>query len=42
MLISSIKSFGRYCIFMTQVFRAPDRWREFFTRLVQEIYKLPR
>ena len=25
---------------MTQVFRAPDRWREFFTRLVQEIYKL--
>lgn len=40
MVIGSIKSFGRYCIFMTQVFRFPDKWREFFKSLVSEIYKL--
>lgn len=40
MLVSSIKSFGRYCLFMTQVFRTPDRWREFFKKLVFETYKL--
>lgn len=40
MLISSIKSFGKYCIFMTQVFRIPDKWREFFKSLVFEIGKL--
>lgn len=40
MVISSIKSFGRYCQFMTQVFRIPDKWKEFFKSLIFEIYKL--
>ena len=40
MIVSSIKSFGRYCLFMTQVFRAPDKWRVFGRQFVQEIYKL--
>lgn len=40
MVISSIQSFGRYCIFVTQVFRRPDRWGVFFRHLVQEIIKL--
>lgn len=40
MISSSIKSFGRYCVFMTQVFRRPDKWREFFKSLIFEIHKL--
>lgn len=40
MLVSSIKSFGRYCMFMTQVFRIPDKWKVFFKQLVFEISKL--
>ncbi len=40
MFVSSVKSFGRYCVFMTQVFRIPDKWREFFKSLVKEISKL--
>lgn len=40
MLVGSIKSFGRYCMFMTQVVRFPDKWREFFKSLLFEIYKL--
>lgn len=40
MVISYIRSFGRYCMFMTQVFRIPDRWKEFFKQLVFEISKL--
>lgn len=40
MFVSSVKSFGRYCIFMTQVFRLPEKWKEFFKQLVFEIYKL--
>ncbi len=40
MLVSSIKSFGKYCVFLTQVFRIPDKWREFFKSLIFEIYKL--
>lgn len=40
MIVSSIKSFGRYCMFMSQVFKIPDKWREFFKSLVFEIYKL--
>ena len=40
MLVNSIKSFGRYCIFMTQVFRIPDKWKVFFKNLVFEINKL--
>lgn len=33
-------SFGRYCMFMMQVFRTPDKWKVFFQRLVSEISKL--
>ena len=40
MFASSIKTLGKYCLFLTQVFRIPDKWREFFKSLVKEIYKL--
>lgn len=40
MFVSSIKSFGRYCIFLTQVFRFPDKWKVFFKQLIFEINKL--
>lgn len=40
MLVSSIQSFGRYCLFITQVFRRPDKWGVFFRQLIQEISKL--
>ncbi|MBD5289125.1 MAG: ABC transporter permease [Bacteroides sp.] len=40
MVISSIKTFGQYCIFMTQVFRRPDKWKVFFKALISEISKL--
>ena len=40
MLTAYIKSFGKYCVFMTQVFRTPDKWREFFRSTIFEISKL--
>lgn len=40
MVISSIKSFGKYCLFLTQVFRRPEKWTEFLKRMVFEISKL--
>lgn len=40
MIVSYIQSFGRYCLFMNQVFSLPDKARVFFQRLVFEIYKL--
>ncbi|MDE6272788.1 MAG: ABC transporter permease [Muribaculaceae bacterium] len=40
MIVSSIKTFGKYCMFLTQVFRAPDKWNVFFKSLIFEIYKL--
>lgn len=40
MIISYIKSFGKYCLFLTQVFRKPERWKEFFKQLIFEINKL--
>lgn len=40
MFISSVASFGKYWIFLAQVFRLPDKWKEFFKRLVFEINKL--
>ncbi len=40
MLINSIRTFGRYCMFLSQVFRIPEKWKEFFKQLVFEIYKL--
>lgn len=40
MFYSSICSLGRYCVFLTHVFRVPDKWKEFFKSLLNEIYKL--
>ncbi len=40
MIVSSIKTFGRYCIFIGQVFKFPDKWREFGKSLIFEINKL--
>lgn len=40
MIASSIKSFGRYCLFLTQVFRRPDKWRELGRNVIFEISKL--
>lgn len=40
MLVSSVASFGRYWIFMAQVFRTPDKVKEFFKRLIFEMNKL--
>lgn len=40
MIVSSIASFGRYCVFLTQVFRLPDKGKVFFNKLVFEISKL--
>ena len=40
MFISSVATFGKYWIFLAQVFRIPDKWKEFFKRLVFEINKL--
>lgn len=40
MVASSIRSFGRYCLFLGQIFRIPDKWREFFKSTIFEINKL--
>lgn len=40
MIAKSIKTFGKYCMFMAQVFRKPDKWKVFFKQLVFEISKL--
>lgn len=40
MFVNSVKSFGKYCTFLTQVFRKPEKWREFFKGLIFEISKL--
>lgn len=40
MIVSSIKSFGKYCLFLSQVFRIPDKWREFGKNTIFEISKL--
>ncbi|MDE7402250.1 MAG: ABC transporter permease [Muribaculaceae bacterium] len=40
MILDSIKTFGKYCLFMAQVVRRPDKWREFFKSLIFEISKL--
>lgn len=39
-MIAYLRSFGRYCLFLAQVFRLPDKWKEFFKQLVFEINKL--
>ena len=40
MIISYLESFGRYWIFMSQVFRNPDKWKETLRRLIFEMNKL--
>ncbi|MBD5172771.1 MAG: ABC transporter permease [Bacteroides sp.] len=40
MITNSIKSVGRYCMFMAQVFSVPDKWKEFLKSLIKEINKL--
>jgi len=40
MIVSSIKTFGKYCAFIAQVFRIPDKWSVFFKKMVFEISKL--
>lgn len=40
MIVSSIKTFGKYCVFMSQVFRIPDKWSVFFKKMILEISKL--
>ena len=40
MIISSIRTFGRYCQFMTRVFSLPDKLSVSAKSLVKEIYKL--
>lgn len=40
MFVSSVKSFGRYCLFLTQVFRFPDKWGVTLKNIVFEMYKL--
>ncbi|MDE7380889.1 MAG: ABC transporter permease [Muribaculaceae bacterium] len=39
-MVSGIKTFGKYCIFLCQVFRIPDKWKVFFKNLLFEISKL--
>lgn len=39
-MLSYIKTFGKYCQFLMQVFKVPEKWKEFFKQLVFEIYKL--
>lgn len=40
MIVKSVTKFGKYCIFMSQVFRSPDKWKVFFKQLLFEISKL--
>lgn len=40
MLVSSIRSFGKYCLFLTQVFRKPDKFIVSLKQTVFEMYKL--
>ena len=40
LLINSISTFGKYCLFLGQIFRRPNRWNVFFKRTVFEITKL--
>lgn len=40
MIVNSIRTFGKYCVFMKDLVRVPDKWKEFFRSLVFEINKL--
>lgn len=39
-LLNSIATFGKYCMFMKRVFAIPDRWRVYLKRTIAEISKL--
>lgn len=39
-MFSGIETFGKYCLFLCQVFRTPDKWKVFFKNLIFEISKL--
>lgn len=40
MIIESLKTFGKYCLFMKEVVSVPEKWKVFFQSLIKEIYKL--
>lgn len=40
MIRSYIQSFGRYCIFLSQVFRSPEKWKVFLQQSIFEMNKL--
>ena len=40
LLSKSLDSFGRYCSFLWQCIAIPEKWRDFFKRYLDEIYKL--
>lgn len=40
LLINSLATFGRYCMFLRRVFALPDRWAVFGRRTVTEVSKL--
>lgn len=40
MIRASLATFGRYILFMLQVFRRPNKHKEFFRQTLYEIYKL--
>lgn len=40
LLTNSLTSFGNYCLFIGKVFAIPDRWKIFFKRYINEVYKL--
>lgn len=37
---NAMRDLGKYCVMMARVFSIPDRWKEFFKRTVNEIFKL--
>ena len=39
-ITESLKTFGKYCLFMTRVFTIPDKMRVFGRRYIDEIMKL--
>ena len=40
MLFKALNGFGEYCQFLWTTFGIPEKWREFFKRYTNEIYKL--
>ena len=39
-LVNSISRFGKYCLFISEVFKKPSKWKVFFNRTIFEITKL--